>query len=126
MAKILVIDDSEFLAKGIANFMTQIGHDVVGIGHDGFEGIQLYRDLKPDLVTLDLTMPNRDGRMCLNDILDHDAEARVMVITALSEKSIILECLNRGAKAFQQKPLKFTNEEFREDFRRTVEAALKK
>lgn len=124
MPSVVVVDDSEYLAQQIARFMQSNGFTVKGIGHDGFQGFQLYKENQPDFITLDLTMPNKDGRECLVDILSYDVNARVLVISALTDKSIILHCLEVGAKAFQEKPLRFRDAHFCEDFLDTIQSVL--
>lgn len=118
---VLIIDDSSFLSKQIAEFFTsQLGFQVVGIGKDGNEAVELYRKLVPDLVTMDLTMPNKDGKTAINEILTEFPDARIMVISAVKGNSV-LECLNRGARGYVEKPLKFSDPLFVDDFRRSVE-----
>jgi two-component system chemotaxis response regulator CheY len=119
MTRVLVVDDSEYLAHQISAFLEEHGFDVCAIGRDGFEGFTLYKEHHPDIVTLDLTMPNRDGRECLEDIVKYDSDAKVIVISALSDKSIVVQCLEFGARDFIQKPLKFKNEEFCKEFLET-------
>lgn len=118
---VLIIDDSTFLSRQMADFFTtQLGFQVVGVGRDGNEAVDLYRKLVPDLVTMDLTMPNKDGKTAIEEILTEFPEARIMVISAVKGNSV-LECLNRGARGYVEKPLKFADPLFVEDFRRSVE-----
>jgi two-component system chemotaxis response regulator CheY len=124
MAKILLIDDSNFIIKTTAEFLTSEGHEVVGSGNDGREGLQLYRNLKPDLVLLDLTMPNEGGRECLRKIRDEDPNARVVVVSAIREASIVNECMANGAKGYIEKPMKFRSKEFCDQFRAELSKAL--
>lgn len=125
MAKVLVVDDSAFLAQKIKGFLESKGHEVVGIGEDGNEGLRLYQDLRPNIVTLDITMPNRDGQECLTDILSFDQSAKVIMVSAIDDQKVIVDCMNSGAKGFVEKPLKFKNKEFCADFLETIDQALK-
>src|SRR5450759_3479983 len=114
---VLIVDDSSFLSKQIAEFFTsQLGFQVLAIGKDGNEAVELYRKHKPDLVTMDLTMPNKDGKTAIDEILAEFPDARIMVISAVKGNTV-LECLNRGAKGYVEKPLKFSDPIFVEDFR---------
>ena len=124
MPTVVIVDDSEYLARQIAQFFEEHGFEVKGIGADGFQGLQLYKELRPDIITLDLTMPNKDGRECLKDILDFDPKARILVISALVDKAVILKCLEMGAKGFQEKPLRFRQSEFCSEFLKTIHLAL--
>ena len=117
---VVVVDDSTFLIKQISNFFTEkVGFDVVAEGNDGEHGVELYRKHKPDLITLDITMPNKDGKTALEDILKEFPDARVMMISAVKGPSM-LECIALGAKGYVEKPLKFADEEFVRDFIATV------
>lgn len=124
MAKVLVVDDSSFLAEKIKGFLESNGHEVVGMGEDGNEGFSLYKNLRPNLVTLDITMPNRDGQECLTDILGFDRSAKVIMVSAIDDQKVIVDCMNIGAKGFVEKPLKFKNREFCDDFVETINQAL--
>ena len=125
MARILIVDDSSYMANAVKRFMEGEGHEVVAIGVDGFEGFALYQEHKPDLVVMDITMPNKDGRDCLAEIMEFDPAARVLVVSgSVKELSIIMECLNMGAKGYVEKPLKFADQQFCQDFRGTVQKAL--
>lgn len=118
---VLIVDDSSFLSKQIAEFFaTQLGFQVVGIGKDGNEAVEMHRRLRPDLVTMDLTMPNKDGKTAINEILAEFPDARILVISAVKGNAV-LECLNRGAKGYVEKPLKFADPLFVDDFRQSVE-----
>ena len=125
MAQILIVDDSDYMANSVKRFVEGEGHEVVATGADGFEGLALYEEHKPDLVIMDITMPNKDGRDCLAEIMEKDPGARVLVVSgSVKELSIIMECLNIGAKGYVEKPLKFADEQFCEDFRTTIQKAL--
>jgi len=104
MANILIIDDSGMSRKKLRNILVEDGHTVVGEGRDGLEGLEKYKSLLPDLVTLDITMPNMDGLACLSEILSVNEEASVVMISALGKGDTILDALNSGAVNYITKP----------------------
>lgn len=124
MAKFVLIDDSNFILKATSKFLSSEGHEVVACGQDGEEGFELYKEHQPDLVLLDLTMPNADGRECLRNIRGFDPSARVLVVSAIREKAIVTECLEAGAKGYVEKPMRFKRPEFRESFLAKIQDAL--
>ena len=121
----IVVEDSNYLAKSIKDFLEADGHDVVAMGEDGFEGVALYSEHKPDLMLLDITMPNKDGRECLAEVLEADPDARVLMVSgSVKELSVIMECLTLGARGYVEKPLKFADDQFCDEFRSTIAKAL--
>ena len=117
---VVVVDDSKFLIKQIVEFFDkQLGFQVLAAGNDGNEAIDLYKQHKPDLITLDITMPNKDGMEALKEIIKEFPNANVLMISAV-RGSAMLECMNAGAKGYIEKPLKFGNTEFVTDFKETV------
>jgi two-component system chemotaxis response regulator CheY len=125
MARILLVDDSKFIAQVLKKTLEAGGHEVVDIGTDGVEGFELFKEHKPDLSLLDITMPNRDGRDCLEDILKYDENARVIMISAIKEQEVINFCLNIGAKGFINKPLSLGSEDSIKAFFDTINQGLK-
>jgi two-component system, chemotaxis family, chemotaxis protein CheY len=101
--RILIVDDSRSIQKSVSWRLQKLGHEIVGYGSDGDEGLRLYRELKPDLVMLDITMPNKDGRECLRIIKEEDDNAMVIMLSALNSESVMAECISLGARAFVQK-----------------------
>ena len=127
MTRVLIVDDSKVILRELETFFTtEMGMEVVGTGSDGITGVALYRQHHPDLVTMDLTMPNKDGIEALREILTIDPAARVIVISAMRDKDKILFALSQGAKAFIKKPLLLANRDFvqqiKEDIARTLAA----
>jgi two-component system chemotaxis response regulator CheY len=122
---VIIVDDSSFLSKQIAEFFaSQLGFQVVAVGKDGNEAVELYRQHRPDLLTMDLTMPNKDGKSAIHEILTEFPDARIMVISAVKGNTV-LECLNRGARGYVEKPLKFTDPIFVEDFKQSVDEVFR-
>lgn len=112
MVRVLLCDDSSVILSVMKKRMSDIGFEVVGVGKDGNEGFHLFKEKNPDLVILDVTMPNRDGRECLKDIMSSNPLAKVIMVSALSDKQIMSECLKLGAKDFISKNSIFNEDEF--------------
>jgi two-component system, chemotaxis family, chemotaxis protein CheY len=127
MAKtVVIVDDSKFLIKQISQFFEKdLGFQVVATGFDGNEAVELYKKHKPDLITLDITMPNKDGQEAMKEIYAEFPNANVLMISAVRGDAM-LECMNMGAKGYIEKPLKFTDPEFVKDFQETVEEIFAK
>lgn len=104
MAKILIVDDSMVSRKKLRAILETAKHEIVGEAADGAEAVKKYEALSPDLVTMDVTMPNVDGISGLKDIMKYDPSARVVMVTALGKGETILEALNAGAKNYITKP----------------------
>lgn len=103
MVRIMLCDDSKLMLNLLERKFYGAGFDVVGKGQDGEEGFKLFKELRPDLVVLDITMPNRDGRQCMADILKVDPAAKIVILSGLADQSVIDRCLAEGAKAFISK-----------------------
>ena len=104
MARVLVVDDAAFMRKMLGDALSNGGHEVVGEAGNGVEAVDRFRDLKPDVTTLDITMPEKDGLTALKEILTVDPGARVIMCSALGQESKVLEAIKAGAKDFVVKP----------------------
>jgi len=105
MAKrILITDDALFMRVTLKNILTQNGYEVVGEATNGAESVELYKQLKPDLVTMDITMPEMDGIAALKQIKAADPSANVVMCTAMGQKNMVVEAIQAGAKDFIVKP----------------------
>jgi two-component system, chemotaxis family, chemotaxis protein CheY len=104
MARVLVVDDAAFMRKMVSDALTKGGHEVVGEAGNGVEAISQFQALKPDLMTLDITMPEKDGLAALADIMGVDPSAKVVMCSALGQESKVLEAIKLGAKDFVVKP----------------------
>jgi two-component system chemotaxis response regulator CheY len=104
MARVLVVDDAAFMRKMLGDALSKGGHEVVGEAGNGVEAVDRFRDLKPDVTTLDITMPEKDGLAALKEILTLDPAARVVMCSALGQESKVLEAIKAGAKDFVVKP----------------------
>ena len=104
MARVLVVDDAAFMRKMVSDALAKGGHEVVGEAGNGVEAIARFQELKPDLMTLDITMPEKDGLAALAEIVAADPSARVVMCSALGQESKVLEAIKLGAKDFVVKP----------------------
>jgi two-component system chemotaxis response regulator CheY len=104
MARILVADDAAFMRMMIKNILTQNGHEVVGEAENGAEAVARYAELKPDVTTMDITMPEKDGIAALKEILAADPAAKVVMCSALGQEAKVIESIRSGAKDFVVKP----------------------
>jgi two-component system chemotaxis response regulator CheY len=103
--RVLVVDDSMFIAKQLGQILQSEGFEVAGTAADGAQGVAKYEALKPDLVTMDITMPIMDGVTALEKMLAIDKEAKVIMVCALGKEDVVKRCLLMGAKSFIIKPL---------------------
>lgn len=118
--KVLIVDDATFIRNRIKKIVEKIDFvEVVGEASNGDEAIALFKELKPDLVTMDLVMPNKDGIQTIEEIMKIDKKANIVVISAMSQEMSVLEATEKGAKDYIKKPFK------EEDIFKTVERFLK-
>ncbi|MBN2811570.1 response regulator [Treponema zuelzerae] len=105
--RVLVVDDSMFVAKQIGQILTSEGYEIVATAGDGLDGVEKYKELCPnvDLVTMDITMPKMDGITALEQIMAFDKNARVVMISALGKEELVKKALLLGAKNYIVKPL---------------------
>lgn len=105
--RVLVVDDSMFVAKQIGQILTSEGYEVVSTATDGLDGVEKYKELCPnvDLVTMDITMPKMDGITALEQIMAFDKNAKVVMISALGKEELVKKALLLGAKNYIVKPL---------------------
>ena len=104
MARVLVVDDAAFMRKMLTDVLTRGGHEVAGEAADGVAAVAAYQDVKPDMVTLDITMPEKDGLAALKEIMALDPGARVVMCSALGQEARVLESVKLGARDFVVKP----------------------
>lgn len=104
MKKILIVDDSRTSRKVLKNILESHEFEVAGEATNGEEGVNLYKELKPDLVTLDITMPVMDGVAALKEIMAFDKSAKVVMVTAAGQQANVVEALKAGAAEFVTKP----------------------
>ncbi len=104
MARVLVVDDAAFMRKLLSDALASGGHEVVGEAGNGSEAVVRYQELRPELTTLDITMPEKDGLSALAEIMSIDPGAKVVMCSALGQETKVLEAVKLGAKDFVVKP----------------------
>ena len=104
MARVLVVDDAAFMRKMVTDALSGGGHEIVGEAANGAEAVQCFQELRPDVMTLDITMPEKDGLAALKEIIAVDPGAKVIMCSALGQESKVLESIKLGAKDFVVKP----------------------
>ena len=104
MARVLVVDDAAFMRKMVSDALVKGGHEVVGEAGNGLEAVAQFSELRPEVTTLDITMPEKDGITALREIIELDPAARVIMCSALGQESKVLESIKLGAKDFVVKP----------------------
>lgn len=112
MAKILVTDDAAFMRMQLKDILTKLGHEVVGEAESGEVSVQKYEELRPDLVTMDITMPEMNGIEAVRAIKKNHPEALIIMCSAMGQQSMVLEAIQAGAKDFLVKP--FTKDRIEE------------
>ncbi len=105
--RVLIVDDSMFVTKQISQILSSEGFEVIGTAADGVEGVEKYKELYPniDLVTMDITMPKMDGVTALENIVEFDKDAKVVMVSALGKQDLVKKALLAGAKNYIVKPL---------------------
>ena len=102
--RVLVCDDAIFMRTMISDILSGAGYDVVGEAETGVQAIERYRDLKPDLVTMDIVMPDMGGIDAVREIIKHDPDAKVLMCSAMGQQALVVEAIQAGAKDFVVKP----------------------
>ncbi|KZE80917.1 response regulator [Paenibacillus elgii] len=110
--KILIVDDSLFMRMILRNVIQELGYETVAEASNGLEALTLYSELKPDLVTLDITMPEMDGITALEEIKNMDPDAKVIMVSAMGQQALLIRAVSMGASDFIVKP--FSKDRVRE------------
>lgn len=105
-ARILIVDDALFMRNMLRNIFSESGFEVVGEAQNGNEAVEKYQELQPDLVTMDIVMPEKNGIEALKEIMAASADAKIVICSALGQESLIMEALEAGARDFIVKPFK--------------------
>jgi two-component system chemotaxis response regulator CheY len=106
MVKVLIVDDAAFMRMSLKNILMRNGYEVIGEAGNGAVGVAQYKALQPDLVTMDVTMPEMSGIEALKEIKAINPKANVIMISAMGQESMVLEAITNGAKTFIVKPFK--------------------
>lgn len=104
MARVLVVDDAAFMRMMLKDILTKAGHEIVGEAANGVEAVEKYKELKPDVVTMDITMPEMNGIDAIKEIKKVDPNATVIVCSAMGQQAMVIEAIQAGAKDFIVKP----------------------
>lgn len=120
MAQALIVDDSRFMRRIIKSALEEGGHNIIGEADNGADGIALFKELKPDFVTMDITMGGKDGIRAVQEIHDFDKDARIIVVSALNENTIKQNEPQIKATAFITKPFE------KEKLLKAIEGILEK
>ena len=104
--RVMIVDDALFMRNMLKDIFTRAGHEIVAEAEDGKQALELYQEVRPDLVTMDIVMPKRSGIEALRDIIETDSTACVVMVSALGQDSLVLEAVEAGARDFIVKPFK--------------------
>jgi len=104
MKRLMIADDSNIVRSKIARALGQHGLSIIGLASNGREALELFRTARPEVVTMDLTMPEMDGIECIRQIRAIDPKVRILVVSALSDKATAIQALKEGAQGFLDKP----------------------
>ena len=106
MARVLIVDDAAFMRISIKNSLTKNGYEVVGEAENGRLGVEKYKELSPDIVTMDITMPEMSGIDALKEIMKINPAAQVIMVSAMGQENYVRDAIISGAKGFIVKPYK--------------------
>jgi two-component system chemotaxis response regulator CheY len=104
--KFIVIDDSMLTIKKLSSYLEAIGHEVIGSARTGAEALDLYREKKPDFVTMDITMPEVNGIDATKNILAEFPDANIIMVTSHGQEKMVIDAIESGAKGYILKPIK--------------------
>ncbi|QXE03107.1 response regulator [Terribacillus sp. DMT04] len=102
--RILIVDDAAFMRMMIKDILTKNGFEVVGEAPDGQQAVEKYKELTPDLVTMDITMPEMDGIAAMKEIKSQYPDAKVIMCSAMGQQAMVIDAIQAGAKDFIVKP----------------------
>ena len=104
LARILIVDDAKFMRMTLTNILKKANHEIVGEAENGKIGVEMYRRYKPDLVTMDVTMPEMSGIDAVKTIKSQFPDARIIMCSAMGQQKMVVEAIEMGAKDFIVKP----------------------
>ena len=104
MTKVLIVDDAAFMRMMIKDILQKNGFEVIGEASNGIEAVNLYKKEKPDVVTMDITMPDMDGIEAVKAIRAFDPAAKIIMCSAMGQQSMVMDAIKSGAKDFIVKP----------------------
>ncbi|MCA0969130.1 response regulator [Halobacillus litoralis] len=101
---ILIVDDAAFMRMMVKDILTKNGYEIAGEAEDGKKAVEMYKEQQPDLVTMDITMPEMDGIAALKEIKSENPEAKVIMCSAMGQQAMVVDAIQAGAKDFIVKP----------------------
>ncbi|GIN37387.1 MULTISPECIES: response regulator [Heyndrickxia] len=104
MAKILVVDDAKFMRVTLTNMLKKANHIVIGEAENGREAVELYRKLKPEIVTMDITMPEMTGLDAVKEIKKEFPDAKIVMCSSMGQQKMVMDAIEAGAKDYIVKP----------------------
>ncbi|MEO3945093.1 response regulator [Gorillibacterium sp. CAU 1737] len=116
--RILIVDDAAFMRMMIRDILTKNGYEVCGEANDGAQAIEKFKEFRPDLITMDITMPEMDGINALKEIKKIDPNAKVIMCSAMGQQAMVIDAIQAGAKDFIVKP--FQSDRVIEAIRKTL------
>ncbi|NLZ49055.1 MAG: response regulator [Clostridiales bacterium] len=104
MARVLIVDDAAFMRMMIKDILEKNGYEVIGEANNGVKAVEMYKKEKPDVVTMDITMPDMDGIEAVRQIKAFDASAKIIMCSAMGQQTMVMDAIRAGAKDFIVKP----------------------
>ncbi|HPT69025.1 MAG TPA: response regulator [Syntrophomonas sp.] len=102
--RVLIVDDADFMRMMIKDILMKNGYEIAGEATDGNSALQKYKEIAPDLVTMDITMPEMDGVDTVKAIIEYDPNAKIIMVSAIGQQAIVIDAIQAGAKDFIVKP----------------------
>jgi len=111
MATVLIADDAKIMRVNLRKMLEKMGHNIVAEAENGYDAIEKYKLFKPDLVTMDITMPNvndvEDGIAAVGKIIEHNSNAKIIMVTSHGEQDKVIRAIQNGASNYVLKPIKY-------------------
>ncbi|WLR43451.1 response regulator [Bacillus carboniphilus] len=104
MAKIVIVDDAKFMRMTLTNILNKTDHEIIGEAENGIEAVHLVKELHPDIVTMDITMPEMNGIEAVKAIKSENKEVKIIMCSAMGQQKMVIEAIEAGAKDFIIKP----------------------
>ena len=104
MTRVLIVDDAAFMRMMIKDILEKNGYDVVAEANNGIKAVEMYKRERPDVVTMDITMPDMDGIEAVKAIREFDPAAKIIMCSAMGQQSMVMDAIRAGAKDFVVKP----------------------
>jgi len=104
MKRILIVDDSAFIRMALSDILKENGYEIAGEAENGAQAFEKFKELHPDLVTMDVVMAGESGLQAMREIMNLDRSAKVLMVTAMGKQAMVIEALQAGAKGFLIKP----------------------